>query len=155
MTTSNEFNLDTESINIYKQGDKPALIQLQILLSYYSSLALVIETCHLPQENQTCFILLQDLFRIIFAEDKKLYIWRPKNELLSFVVFKLFSYEHIDRLDSINLQDQFKRFWNQENLHQSRNSTLSNVSFNNCICKMCLGKNHRNLGLFRTPLRCV
>jgi hypothetical protein len=69
-TTSTEFILDTESALIYKEPNRPALIQLHILLPYNLALVIIVEMCHLPRENHKCFQLIQDLFRIIFSAEK-------------------------------------------------------------------------------------
>ncbi|CAF4697554.1 unnamed protein product, partial [Rotaria sp. Silwood2] len=95
-TVSLEFTIDTESINIYKKTNKPALMQLQIFLPHNSSFILLIEMYHLPNENNICFKLIQELFKIVFSQNKQIYIWGSKNELYPFVIFKLFSREHID-----------------------------------------------------------
>ncbi|CAF3894331.1 unnamed protein product [Rotaria sordida] len=133
-TTSTEFTLDTESVNIYRTTNKPVLIQLQILLPHNLSLVNVIEMCHLPPENHICFKLLKQLFQIIFSKEKQVYIWGSTGELFPFITFKLFSYEQIDGINLINLQDQFKTYWNQQHIHKS------NEENDICICESCLGK---------------
>ncbi|CAF3408778.1 unnamed protein product [Rotaria sp. Silwood2] len=134
-TVSPEFTLDTESMNIYKKENKPTLIQLQIFLPHHSSCALIIEMYHLPNENHICFKLIKDLIEIIFSQDKKLYTWGSINELKPFVIFKLFSYEQLNRMNPINLQENFKIFWNKQHRHKSSSSTSSNSSSDNCLCE--------------------
>ena len=136
-TTSN-FTLDTESVNIYKQGNKPVLVQVQMLLEHNSSIVLIFEMCHLPRKHELTFKLIQDFFNIIFNNDKTIYIWGIKDELLPFTVYDLFSYEQINRFTFINLQDKFKEIWQQQHPHQS--SELSNNSINDCLCESCIGK---------------
>ncbi|CAF2957428.1 unnamed protein product [Rotaria sp. Silwood2] len=138
-TVSPEFTLDTESMNIYKKENKPTLIQLQIFLPHHSSCALIIEMYHLPNENHICFKLIKDLIEIIFSQDKKLYTWGSINELKPFVIFKLFSYEQLNRMNPINLQENFKIFWNQQHPHKSSSSTSSNSSSDNRLCEACIG----------------
>ena len=106
-TTSN-FTLDTESVNIYKQGNKPVLVQVQMLLEHNSSIVLILEMCHLPHKHELTFKLIQDFFNIIFNNDKTIYIWGIKDELLPFTVYDLFSYEQINRFTFINLKEKFK-----------------------------------------------
>ncbi|CAF3398651.1 unnamed protein product [Rotaria sp. Silwood2] len=138
-TASLEFTIDTESINIYKQTNQPALMQLQIFLPHNSSFVLLIEMYHLPNENNICFKLIHELFKIVFSQNKQLYIWGSKNELYPFVIFKLFSREHIDFSHPINLQNEFHIFWKQHYPHRSSNSRSSNTSTTDCHCETCLG----------------
>ena len=137
-TVSSEFTLDTESNNIYKKENKPALMQLQIFLPPNSSFVLLIEMYHLPNEDDIRFKLIQELFGIIFSSNKPIYIWGSKNELYPFVTFKLFSRAQIDSFHPINLQHQFKIFW-QQHPHRSSNSTSTNTSTTDCNCENCLG----------------
>ncbi|CAF4655467.1 unnamed protein product [Rotaria sp. Silwood2] len=94
---------------------------------------------HLPNENHICFKLIKDLFEIIFSQDKKLYVWGSKVELKPFVIFKLFSYEQLNPMNPINLQENFKIFWNKQHPHKSSTSTSSNSSSDNCLCEACIG----------------
>ena len=139
VTLSSEFTIDTESINIYKKENKPALMQLQIFLPHNSSFVLLIEVYHLPNENDIRFILIQELFRIIFSSDKQIYIWGLKNELYPFTAFRLFSHTQIDYLNPIDLQSQFKIFWQQQHPHRSSTSISTNTSTTDCTCENCLG----------------
>ncbi|CAF3385035.1 unnamed protein product [Rotaria sp. Silwood2] len=109
-TTSNEFTLDTESVNIYNYR------------SYY---------------HITYHWLILSKF---FSDEKQIYIWGTTAELFPFVTFKLFSYEQIDEIKLINLQDQFKIYWNQQHIHQP------NEENDNCICESCLGKKPSETG---------
>ncbi|CAF3622260.1 unnamed protein product [Rotaria sp. Silwood1] len=97
-TVSSEFTINTESINIYRKGKKPALMKLQIFLPHNSSFVVLIEMYHLPNENHICFKLTREL------------------------------------IDSINLQKQFRAFWQQQ--HPYRPSNLTSTT--NCDCENCL-----------------
>ncbi|CAF4246014.1 unnamed protein product [Rotaria sordida] len=145
VTTSIEFTLDTASGNIYRTANKPVLIQLQIFLPHNLSLVNVIEMCHLPPENHIRFKLLKQLFQIVFSEEKQVYIWGSTAELFPFITFKLFSYEQIDGINLINLQDQFKTYWNQQHIHKS------NEENDICICESCLGKQPSETCLGKQP----
>jgi hypothetical protein len=80
------------------------------------------------------------LFEIFFSSGKIIYIWGNKNELDPFVEFKLFSDEQLRSIKPINLQQQFKLFWNEQHPHQYRSSTLTDISEEDCICERCIGK---------------
>ncbi|CAF4709636.1 unnamed protein product, partial [Rotaria socialis] len=111
-TSSSEFIMDTESINIYKRKNEPTLIQIQIILPYNLSLVMIVEMWHLPRNNTTCFTLIKQLFNIIFTTKKIIYLWGLKDELTPFVDFNLFSHDQLQSITPINLQHQFKLFWN-------------------------------------------
>jgi hypothetical protein len=91
VTTSTEFIIDTESVNVYKQKNKPVLIQLQILLPHHLSLVLIAEMHHLPKKQNPRFELIKNLFQIVFSQGKQIYVWGPKDELYPFIIFNLFS----------------------------------------------------------------
>jgi hypothetical protein len=103
-TMSSEFTIDTESFNVFRQTNKPALIQLQIFLPHNSSFVLLVEVHHLPKNDHICFQLIQQLFRIIFVPEKTIYIFGPKQELDPFTEFELFSQDQIDNAHIIDLQ---------------------------------------------------
>ncbi|CAF3266164.1 unnamed protein product [Rotaria sp. Silwood2] len=138
-TTSNEFTIDTESVNVYKSRNEPALIQVQIILPHDYSIAVLIETHHLPSDDDVTFLLFKKLFQILFSPDKIIYIWGSRRELIPFTQFGLFSEEQVNHIKSINLQNQFKIFWKQQHPHQPSSTTT-----NNCLCETCLGKNPGN-----------
>ena len=56
-----------------------------------------------------------------------------------FTTFKLFSRTQIDYLNSIDLQKQFKIFWQQQHPHRSSTSVSTNTSTTDCICENCVG----------------
>ncbi|CAF3521680.1 unnamed protein product [Rotaria socialis] len=139
-SSSSEFTLDTESINVYKKKNQPALIQIQVLLPYNLSLVMIVEMCHLPHHHTTRFTLIKQLFDIIFASNKTIYIWGSKDELFPFIIFNLFSREQLQSITTINLQHQFKLFWNQHHRRHHHISTSSNILEDRCICETCIGK---------------
>jgi len=138
-TMSSEFTIDTESFNVFRQTNKPALIQLQIFLPHNSSFVLLVEVHHLPKNDHICFQLIQQLFRIIFVPEKTIYIFGPKQELDPFTEFELFSQDQIDNAHILNLQEKFKIYWNQQHPHRPERAT-SSTTFNNCLCETCIGK---------------
>ncbi|CAF3260631.1 unnamed protein product [Rotaria sp. Silwood2] len=42
-------------------------------------------------------------------------------------------------MNPINLQENFKIFWNKQHPHKSSTSTSSNSSSDNCLCEACIG----------------
>jgi hypothetical protein len=140
-TSSSEFTIDTESMNVRFEKNKPVLIQIQIILPYNLSLIILVECYHLPDDNTNYFKLIKHLFEIFFSPGKIIYIWGNKNELDPFVEFKLFSNEQLRSIKPINLQQQFKLFWNERHPHQNRSSTSTDISQEDCICERCIGKN--------------
>ncbi|CAF1520490.1 unnamed protein product [Adineta steineri] len=136
-TVTMEFAIDTESYNIYKQSNKPALIQLQMLLPYNLSLVILIKMHHLPNKNDPRFKLTQNLFQILFSKDKQIFMWGSKHELDPFTTFELFKQEQIDNINIINLQLKFKQHWTQQHPHQKKSDEIIN---DGCLCERCLGK---------------
>jgi hypothetical protein len=66
-----EFTIDTESINVRGEGNVPALVQLQIILPNRPSVIMIIEMHHLSCENRAKFLLIKELFQIVFLPEKK------------------------------------------------------------------------------------
>ncbi|CAF4808559.1 unnamed protein product, partial [Rotaria sp. Silwood2] len=130
------FTLDTESIIIPYKPNKPALIQIQIILSYSFSYVIFIEVCHLPPTNQPTFQLIQTCFQTLFDVDNKIFIWGNKNELDAFLSFNLFTRDDINLFKDKNLQGEFKNYWNRKHPHQLISSSSTNDS--ECICESCL-----------------
>ncbi|UJR12810.1 hypothetical protein I4U23_016983 [Adineta vaga] len=106
-TISSEFTLDTESINIFKHGNKPS--------------------------NRTKQI--KQLFEMVFSKEKYTFIWGTSAEL--------FSYEQIDDMSCINLQDAFKIYCNTH--HWSLQDVVA-VEFNEYLSKTSTNQNF-NIGL--------
>jgi len=137
---TNEFTLDTESINVHKVGNKPVLIQLQFLSEHAPSFVLIVEICHLHRVSHPGFDLLRNLFEIIFTWEKTIYNRDTKVELVPFTQFGLFTQEQSENLTPMNLQYEFKFFWDQKHPHQSNHSIFTDDSTNLCICESCLAK---------------
>ncbi|CAF1517769.1 unnamed protein product [Adineta ricciae] len=144
-TSSTEFTLDTESMKVYKAPNRPALIQVQILLPYNLSLVVICEMMHLPPRQSERFTLIAEFFKAIFTHDKSMYIWGTNEELLPFTQFQLFTHDQIDTIKTINLQKEFKSFWQEQ--HPHRRSTIENPDSLNqeCHCETCIGKNTSEL----------
>lgn len=134
---STSFTLDTESICIYKQPNKPALIQLQVLQENLFSYVIFIEVCHLPHKDEQTFKLIQQLFIYLFDSYNDIYVWGSIDELDKFLKFNLFSSNQIHLSNNVHLQNDFKDYWHKHHPHQSISSlTTNNIS---CICEECLG----------------
>ena len=134
--STTEITIDTESINIPGIDNVPALIQVQMIIQHHRSIVLIIEMHHLPREHDRTFLLIKELIQIIFSPEKTIYIFGEETELLPFTKFQLFTKEQIDSMAPVNLQNEFKRYWQQQHPH---------TSSNNCICETCIGKLPSNL----------
>ncbi|CAF1496977.1 unnamed protein product [Adineta ricciae] len=139
-TASIEFTLDTESMKVYKAQNRPSLIQIQVLLRHDLSLVIIFEMMHLPPRYSTKFSLIEQLFAIIFSHEKLLYIWGTTEELLPFTSFNLFTCTQISSIRSINLQDEFKSFWQAQHPHRDRTNETPDLAAIECICEQCIGK---------------
>ena len=111
------FIFDTESISLYKQRNKPALIQLQIILFNLFSYVVLMEVYYLPLTHEPTFQLIQQLFNYSFDSNETIYVWGSMDELKHFFDFNLFSTDQIDSSNNISLQDYFKYYWNEHHPH--------------------------------------
>ena len=132
--TSSIFTLDTESVNVFQQPNRPALIQIQILLPDEPSLVLILEANHLPPEPSETFRQIRQLCRIVLDPRKKIFVWGSINELQSFLPFRLFTSEEITSSGNKNFQLRFQEHWQENHVHQ----------LTNCECERCLGKSPTN-----------
>ncbi len=62
--------------------NKPALIQLSLILPTSFSYVIFIEVCHLPSERDNTFALIKLFFNTLFHPDKTIYIWGTIEELI-------------------------------------------------------------------------
>lgn len=143
ITISKFLILDTESITIYQQPNRPALIQLQMVLHNSPSYIIFTEAYHLPNTETPNFLLIIEFFKSLFALNNTIYIWGLRKELEPFIKFKLFSLAQLNLANIVNLQNKFKIYWNEYHPHTTR-SISTNDQFI-CDCETCLGINENNL----------
>ncbi|CAF1434727.1 unnamed protein product [Rotaria sp. Silwood1] len=136
---STNFILDTESVGIYRGPNKPALIQIQIILPTSISYVLIIEVCHLPPIHETTFQLIKQFFTTLFSSGKTIYIWGEIDELNDFTTTGLFTLDQIKLSNNNNFQDEFKDYWTKKHSHQTRSQRSTNEL--PCQCESCLGIN--------------
>ncbi|CAF2236173.1 unnamed protein product, partial [Rotaria magnacalcarata] len=134
---STSFTLDTESVCIPYQQNKPALIQLQVIQENLFSYIILIEVCHLPYENTEKFELIRELFGYLFDPNNDIYVWGSIDEFEKFMERHLFSSNQIYRSNNINSQDYFKNYWHDHHPHQLILSSTTNDT--SCTCETCLG----------------
>ena len=128
--TSSRFTLDTESVNVFQQPNRPSLIQIQILQHDEPSFVLILEMNHLPPATSDKFQQIRHICRIVLDPRKKIFIWGSINELQSFLPFRLFTSEEIALSGNEDLQQTFQEQWQESHVHQSID----------CECEQCLGK---------------
>jgi hypothetical protein len=131
---TNIFTLDTESIIRRFQSNVPALIQLQ-LCAEPSSIVIIIEVHHLPEQNKKEFQLIQNLFNSLFVEENKILIWGEIKELEQFTQFNLFNLQQIYLSTNRNIQHEFKLYWKKVYPHHEN-------SKQKCQCRSCFGIDH-------------
>ena len=126
------FLLETESVLIHHQPNRPGLIQLQVIPTTDTSpIVLIVELNHLPSTNSNAFLSIQQLFRIVLDSTKVIYTWGTIAELDEFAQFNLFNSEQIKSADNRNLQEMFAQYWRESHEH-----TMTE----NCRCEECIGK---------------
>lgn len=123
--------LDTESLTVYRQQNRPGLIQLQLLPPDTVPTVIIVEVHHLPPDHNNEFKLMQEFFRIVLDSNKVIYTWGTIAELEPFVEFNLFDLKKIYLPTNEDLQEFFKKYWQQCHQHQDTG---------NCECEECIGK---------------
>jgi hypothetical protein len=123
--------LDTESVPVFRQPNRPGLIQLQLIPNDATPTVIIVEVHHLPSTDSNEFQLMKTFFRIVLDSEKIVYTWGKIDELEPFVEFNLFNTEQIYSPENENLQNIFKIYWQQSHKHESSND---------CKCEECIGK---------------
>jgi hypothetical protein len=129
--TSNVILLDTESITVHRQPNRPGLIQIQLTPADELPVVIIIEVNHLPSTDSNKFELMKKFFRIVLDPERTIYTWGKIDELKAFVEFNLFDERQINQSDNEDLQNIFKQHWQQHHKHKA---TVD------CTCEKCIGK---------------
>ena len=103
------FTLDTESVNVYRKKNRPALIQVQIVST--TTIVVILETNHLPPPSSEQFLQIRRWCRIVLDPARTIYVWGKLSELDEFLSFRLFTKEQLVASNSRDLQEEFKEFW--------------------------------------------
>ena len=123
--------LDTESTPIYRQPNRPSLIQLQLMSDDELPIVLLVEVNYLPSTDSNKFKLIKELFRIVLDSKKSIVTWGKIDELKPFIRFNLFDINQIYLPNNDDLQNRFKQHWRQYHPHCGETE---------CACEGCLGK---------------
>ena len=130
-SSSTTFLLDTESTLVYRERNRPSLIQLQLCPSNDRSTIVIIEVNYLPSPDSNEFQLVKEIFRIVLGSKNDIFTWGSIEELNDFLQFNLFDSNQIYKPRSENLQQLFKIYWQQHHQHEITND---------CLCEPCIGK---------------
>lgn len=107
------FTIDTEYDYVTHQ---PALLQIQFI--HVQSIVLLFEACHLPHSSSPLFWLISALLKIIFEPTNVLVSWGNLFiELPPFADCRLLSHQLIDHMTTINVQGEFKQWYNEHFPH--------------------------------------
>ncbi|UJR29608.1 hypothetical protein I4U23_017156 [Adineta vaga] len=118
------FTVDTEIDDFSKQ---PALIQVEFVSSLVESdkneqkkHIIVFEMFHMPSIKSPIYLQIQRLINTIFHPSKTLFAWgNEKKELIKFNIYPLFKCIPLHQLEIINVQDEFKYWYNDTYPHDS------------------------------------
>ena len=121
--------LDTESTPVYRQPNRPSLIQFQLIPNDTLPMVVIVEVNHLPPINTNAFKQMKEFFRIVLDSDKVIYTWGTIEELEPFVQFGLFTTKQIKQSDNEDLQSIFKDYWRRCHKHKPDED---------CKCEKCL-----------------
>ena len=107
------FTIDTES-DIYTNC--PPLIQIEFIDQNVSTVILI-ETCHLPMNQQSLkFWLIRSIFKFILQSTKTIFSWGSLiDELKLFLIYGLYTEETMHESNMVNIQDEFKA-WHFEQI---------------------------------------
>ncbi|CAF1529444.1 unnamed protein product [Adineta ricciae] len=107
------YTIDTEH-DYYTH--EAALIQIEFIRR--RSVVLLIEMCHLPPTSTVTFWLIKSLLAVILSPSNFIYSWgNGIDELGQFVHYDLFSSSTIRRSNNIDVQVDFKLWYNKVFLH--------------------------------------
>ena len=109
-----KFTIDTESDSHTHQ---PSLIQIEFIR--LESIVILIEMCHLPEKDSVLSRLIESLFKVILLSSNEIFAWGDIiDELSPFVRYGLFTFETLQQLDTIDVQIEFKHWYNKKFAHQ-------------------------------------
>ena len=124
-----KFTIDTETD---KKSHQPALIQIEFV-DGPQSIVLLIETCHLPDESSLLFGLIQSLLNVIFKPSNTILSWgHAMDELIKFLPYHIINWDTLDQLHFINIQDCFKKWYNDTMIHKC--GLQYNIDHCSCTC---------------------
>lgn len=108
-----QFTIDTEHDYFTHE---PALIQIEFIRS--DSVILLIEACHLPDKSSVLFWLIRSLMQVILKSSNLIFSWGDTiDELANFIHFGLFSLKTIEDIQPVDVQYQFKAWYNKSFPH--------------------------------------
>ena len=111
--STTRYTIDTEH-DYYTH--EAALIQIEFIRQ--RSIVILIETCHLPQTATVTFWLMKSLLAVVLSPSNSIYSWgNATDELSQFVHYDLFSSSTIQRANNIDVQVDFKLWYNKIFLH--------------------------------------
>lgn len=132
------FAIDTETDDTSKQ---PALIQVQFLqtsVDTTKTTIVIFEMCQLPSPSTLIYPRIQQLLKTIFHRSKTFLVWgNGYMELSSFTIYPLFQSIPLACLHFINIQDDFKDWYNRTYPHDQAcyMALLNNIADDpECTC---------------------
>lgn len=112
---------NTEYFSIGTQYDlftnRPALVEIELIHSNKSTI-LLIETCHLPNKQQSLvFLLIRAIFKFILQPNKIIFSWGRCDEALEkFLVYRLYTQSAIYEPKMYDIQQEFKNWYIKNHL---------------------------------------
>jgi hypothetical protein len=104
--------------------NRPALIQIE-LINFYKSTILLIETCHLPCNKQSLqFWLIQAIFKFILQSNKIIFCWGSGYKALEkFLIYRLYTQSAIYQSNIYDIQKEFQ-YW------YIKNYSINSIEYN-------------------------
>ena len=110
------YTVDTEDQMRYREESLGALIQIEFIHPNDRSIIILVETIHLPPQNSWLFEKISRLCKTIFANGHRIYGWGEiTKEMEKMYQYNLFDINDVNAVTEINVQNDFKRWFNQNN----------------------------------------
>lgn len=124
------YTVDTEDQMRFRQESLGALIQIEFIYPNNPTIIILIETLHLPPQNSTLFGKISRLCKTIFKNGHRIYGWgKMKQEMNKMYRYNLFNIDDTNGITEIDVQSDFKRWFNETNPTSMHRKTADNDKF--------------------------
>lgn len=124
------YTLDTEDQMRYRRESLGALLQIEFIDPNNPTIIILIETLHLPPQDSPSFKKISQLCKIIFTNGHRIYCWAEmKNELKKMYRYNLFNGYDVNAEIQVNVQNEFKRWFNRNNPTSVHRKINNNENF--------------------------
>lgn len=124
------YTVDTEDQMRLRQESLGALIQIEFIYPNKPTIIILIETLHLPPRNSTLFEKISRLCKTIFKKGHLIYGWgKITKEMNKMYRYKLFNIDDMNEITEVDVQSDFKRWFNETYPTSIHRKTANNEKF--------------------------